>query len=140
MFIFSIDDWRCDQYRWVNNAVRKLPKRQPVVKKTYFQADTPKGPCSEFVKHSYELIPSNGYVLIHYFGNERAACEFTHGNSKQHMERKYTRTCPSVLRSVENECAVSSTAKVYRKNITNKVPTTHMPVLHARNSQQVENL
>ena len=41
------------QYRWVNNAVRKLPKKQPVVKKTYFQVDTPNGPCSEFVKHSY---------------------------------------------------------------------------------------
>ena len=91
------------------------------------------------MKPSYKFIPSNGYVLIHYVGNERAACEFTHRNSKHHMDRQYTRTCPPVPHSAENKCAVSSTAKVYRKNI-NKIPTTHMPVLHARNSQQVENL
>ena len=130
------DDWRCDQYRWVNNAVRKLPKREPAIKKTYFVADTPNGPCREFMKHSYELIPSNGYVLIHYLGNETATCEFAHGNSKHHLDRQYTRTCPSVLQSIENECTLSTTAKVYRKNITNQTPTSHLPVLQARNSQQ----
>ena len=134
------DDWRCDQYRWVNNAVRKLPKREPVIKKTYFVADTPNGPCHEFMKHSYKLIPSNGYVLIHYLGNETATCEFAHGNSKHHLDRQYTRTCPSVLPSIENECTLSTTAKVYRKNITNQTPTSHLPVLQARNSQQVENI
>ena len=54
-----------DQYRWVNNAVRKLPKREPAIKKTYFVADTPNGPCCEFMKHSYELIPSRGYICAH---------------------------------------------------------------------------
>jgi len=120
--------------------VRKLPKREPTIKKTYFQADTPNGPCKEFVKHSYELIPPNGYVLIHYLGNETAACGFAHRNSKHHLDRQYTRTCPSVLQSIENECALSTTAKVYKKNITNQTPTSHLPVLQARNSQQVENL
>ena len=49
------------------------------------------------------------------------------------------RTCQSVLCSIKNECAVSSTAKVYRRSITNKTPTSHLSVLQARNSQQVEN-
>ena len=124
----------------MNNAVRKLPKRERAIKKTYFVADTPNGPCREFMKHSYELIPSNGYVLIHYLGNETATCEFAHGNSKHHLDRQYTRTCPSVLQSIENECTLSTTAKVYRKNITNQTPTSHLPVLQAQNSQQVENI
>ena len=34
---------------------------------------------------------------------------------------------------------MSSTAKVYRRSITNKTPTSHLSVLQARNSQQVEN-
>ena len=80
------------------------------------------------------------YVLIHYLGNETATCEFALGNSKHHSDRQYTRTCPSVLQSVENECTLSTTAKVYRKNITNQTPTSHLPVLKARNSQQVENI
>ena len=86
-------------------------------------------------KHSYELIPPNGYVLIHYLGSG-----FTQRNSKHHLDRQYTRTCPSVLQSIENECALSTTAKVYKKNITNQTPTSLLPVLQAWNSQQVENL
>ena len=43
ILIFSVpkDNWRCDQYRWVNQGVRRLPKKDPLIKKTYFQADTP---------------------------------------------------------------------------------------------------
>lgn len=139
-YIQISDDWRCDQYTWVNNGVKKMPKREPVVRKTYFQLDTPSGPSSEFVKHSYELMPSNGYVFIHYLGNEKVACDFAHRNSKHHMTRKYTRTCPSVIRGIENECVASTMAKVYRKNITKPTPASHVPVLQARNSQQVENV
>ena len=108
------------------------PRENQFIKKTYFVADTPNGPCREFTKHSYKPIPSNGYVLIHYLGNEtaHATCGFTHGNSKHHLDRQYTHTCPSVLQSIKNECTLSTAAKVYRKNITNQPPTSHLPVLH----------
>ena len=29
------NDWRCDQYRWHNNGVTKLPNN-PIIKKHYF--------------------------------------------------------------------------------------------------------
>ena len=31
-------------------------------------------PSREFVKQAYELVPSNGNVLIHYVRNEKATC------------------------------------------------------------------
>ena len=68
------DDWRCDQYRWANQGVRRLPKREPQVKKPYFHIETPKGPSSNFMKHACQLVtPSNtSTVLIHYIiGDEK---------------------------------------------------------------------
>ena len=34
-FILCLDDWRSDQYRWVNQGVHLLPKKNPVIRKTY---------------------------------------------------------------------------------------------------------
>ena len=134
-----IDDWRCDQYRWVNQGVHKLPKRNPQVLKSYFQIATPQGASPEFVRHSYELIPSNGLVLIHYLGNETAANKFPHGNVKHHT-REHIRTCPSVLKDLDDECVHSTTSKVYKSLVTKLPPTSHIPVLQPRNSKQVENV
>ena len=50
------DDWQCDQCRWVNNA-KKTTHEEPVTKTTNVIVDTPNGPCHEFTKHSYKLIP-----------------------------------------------------------------------------------
>ena len=110
-----------------------------VVKKTYFVCDTPNGPSKDFKKHAYELIPSNGRVLIHYLGNEKTASGFPHGNSKKHSY-DHVRTCPSVLRELQDKCETSTTAKVYRNSITKLTPTTHLPVMQPRISQQVENI
>ena len=136
-----VDDWRCDQYRWFNNAVKKLPSKHPTVKKTYFICDTADGPCSDFKKHSYELLSPNGFTLIHYIGDERVASDFSHGNSKSC--RKFVRTCPSVMCTLDIQCSKSTTSNVYRHSITNtskSIPSTHIPVLEPRNSQQVENV
>ena len=83
-----VDDWRCDQYRWVNQGVRQLPRKDQQVKKSYFQISTQKGPSSEFVKHAYQLLPPNNpnIVLIHYIGNEKAAVTYAHGNAKRETE------------------------------------------------------
>ena len=106
------DDWRCDQYRWVNNAVIKLPRKNPTIKKTYYHADTPNGPSREFVKQAHELVPSNGNVLIHYIGNEKTACDFAHGNAKlTHADRGYVRTCLSAIKSLEKDCNQSTTER-----------------------------
>ena len=129
--LVSTDDWSSDQYRWVNQGVRSLPKKNPLVRKSYFQVHTPDGPSKEFTRHAYQLLPPNSssITLVHYIGNENAAVDFPHGNQKHNKENAYTGTCPSVLRNLETECAKSIPSKVYRSAIT-KIPSlTHMPVL-----------
>ena len=78
--------------------------------------------------------------MIHYVGNEKAAVDFPHGNQKQNKERGYTRTCPSVLRKLEDDCLTGTTSKIYKSAITNIPPSTHMTVLQPRNDKQVENI
>ena len=34
--VLCIDDWRCDQLRWSNQGVQKLPRKDPTIKKSYF--------------------------------------------------------------------------------------------------------
>ena len=136
------EDWRCDLYRWTNQGVRQLPKKDPKVKKSYFQISTPNGPSSAFMKHAYQLLTpsSSKVVLIHYIGDENAAVNFHHGNSAKHITRPHIRTCPSVLRSLEKECTHTTTAKVYRSHITQVPPPTHASVLQPRNKKQVKNV
>ena len=136
------DDWRCDQYRWANQGVRRLPKREPQVKKSYFHIDTPKGPSSNFVKDAYQLVaPSNtSTVLIHYIGDEKEVVDFPHGNASNQAGRPHIRTCPSVLKSLQDACKHTTTAKAYKSHVTKVPPPTHMPVLQPRNSKQVKNI
>ena len=138
--LFCADDWKCDQYRWINDGVAKLPKKDPVVKKTYFLCDTPTGPSTEFKRHAYELIPANNYVLVHYLGNENIAIAFPHGNSKQNTRKAYVRTCPSVMEKMKTECNLSTAKKVYHKNIMTDHLPSYQSVFQPRNYQQVENL
>ena len=60
----SKDDWRCDQYRWFNNGVTGLPKRNPIIKKHYFLTDTSYGPSKEFTRVAYMLCDSNMKVCV----------------------------------------------------------------------------
>ena len=135
------DDWRCDQYRWQNQGVRKLPKKAPAIKKSYFQVDTPKGASADFTKHAYQLLdPDKRVTLIQYLGDEKVAVKFAHGNTTRNQEQTYVRTCPSVLKNLENRCANEGTSKVYKSEITKLPPASHIPVLQPRNSKQVENI
>ena len=78
-------------------GVRKLPRKDPLVKKSYFQTLTSNGPSADFSRHAYELVDkADGAILV----DEKAAEGFSHGNSK-HCERMHVRTCPSVLRTLD---------------------------------------
>ena len=55
-FFYFSDDWKCDQYRWKNQGVTKLPRRNPVILKTYFVADTTNGINKSFKRNAYQLI------------------------------------------------------------------------------------
>ena len=74
--LFPVDDWRCDQFRWVNQGVTKLPRKGPKLKKLYFDTDTPNGPSKEFQRHGYQLLDDKSVTLIHYLGDEKAAIDF----------------------------------------------------------------
>ena len=123
-------DWSSDQYRWVNQGVRSLPKKDPLVRKSYFQLRTPDGPSKEFTRHAYQLLHPNSssLTLVHYIGNEKAAVDFPHGNEKHNKERGYTRTCPSILRKLEVGCSKSTPAAIYRSAIAKIPPSTHICV------------
>ena len=66
--------------------------------------------------------------------DEKAAEEFTHGNCKK--ERSYVRTCPSVVRKLDERCMGNTTAKVYKSEIINVTSAEYLPVLLPK---QVEN-
>ena len=135
-----LDDWRSDQYRWSNQGVHLLPKN-PTVRKSYFQIDTPEGPTDKFIKHAYQLVNATGFskdaVLIHYLGDDSYAVDFPHGNSSGEAQRPHSRTCPSVMKSLKEGCKYSTTANVYRKHVTEVPPETHLAVLQPRNTRQV---
>lgn len=109
------------------------------MKKSYFDIQTPKGPSTEFRKHAYELEPPNNFTLIHYLGDEGAATDFPHGN-KRNDDRAHVRTCPSLIKELTTKCQTCTTSRVYKSAITTLPPVPHMPVLHPRNSKQVENI
>lgn len=74
-FLFSAEgqpqkknDWRCDQYRWFNGGVTKLPRHKPVLKKHYFYVDLEEGHSKEFQRHAYQLIGNDLVTLVHYVG------------------------------------------------------------------------
>ena len=141
LFLFYFeDDWKSDQYRWNNNKVAKLPKKNPLLKKTYFVSDSPTGPCSGFRKHAYELLPSNNYVLIHYLGDEKTFIPFAHRNKKNNTDQPFIRTCPSTIERIKNECKTTTAKKVYRNNIMTNHSPSYQSVFQPKNYQQVENL
>lgn len=128
-----IDDWKCDQYRWFQNAMKDIPANDPVFKKRYYLNVTPDGKSSEFVRHSYTpLNKKENYVLIHYIGDHTRAVQFPHGNCKTKQQKPFIRTCPSVLRAAKN--TVESPANVYKKLISKSCHSSGLqPVLVPRN-------
>ena len=72
--------------------MQKLPRKDPIVKKSYFCISNPSGPSNEFTKHAYELVVPNDVhtVLIHYIGNEKCAISYAHGNTtSEFYKREY---------------------------------------------------
>lgn len=101
---------------------------------------TSEGISTNFTRHAYQLLcEPNGVILVHYMGDEKAAQDFPHGNSK-YNENSFVRTCPSVLKKLNKECISNTTAKVYKSEVTSIPSMEYLPVLHPRNSKQVENI
>ena len=100
--MIGIDDWKCDQFRWFQNAMKDIPASNPLYKKRYYLNVTPEGKSSKFVRHSYvPLDKKENFVLIHYMGDSSTAVQFSHGNCKNKDTKPYIRTCPSVLNAMK---------------------------------------
>ena len=138
---FIIDDWRCDQYRWINQGVAKLPRRDPCLKKMYFDVDTPNGSSKEFQKHCYQLLNDPTLTLIHYLGDDKVAVEFPHGNAKRDDGRNFVRTCPSTISKCKDLVKFNKPNIVYKKEVAEiKCNTDAVPACTPRNLKQVRNL
>ena len=135
-----MDDWRCDQLRWSNQGVQKLPRRDPTIKKSYFFISSSSGPSKLFMKHAFELLAPNDVptVLIHYIGDEKCAVPYAHGNATSDSKRKYIRTCPSVIQSLKYSCTMETAVKSYRNHILEVSSPQHLPVKHLCNIKQTK--
>ena len=117
MNVLKIDDWRADQVRWINNGVTALPRKNPVLKKSYFVLDTPNGPSKSF--HAMACLPADRLervTLIHYIGNEENVSKFVHRNAE--ISNPFVRTCPTYLKKCTSECKENKANVVYKKEIT----------------------
>ena len=158
VFIFlpdSVDEqenYKCDQYRWLNSGPKDIPRKNPLVKKQYFIGKLPNGKTQAFQKHCYILVSDtrNPYpVLIHYIGDETVMVDYPHGNSKK-STNAYFAIAPSVRKDIANKSRVSMPSAIlsqYRKDgilgYDHDTPIDYKeanPVLTPRNKSQVRNI
>ena len=50
------DNWKSDQYRWLNYGSKDIPKRDPLVKKLFFVGKNPDGKTNKFQRHVYTSV------------------------------------------------------------------------------------
>ena len=136
MYWHSTDDWRADQIRWINNGVTALPRKDPVLKKSYFVMDTPNGPSKSFQQHAYQLIGSKEITVIHYIGDETSITKFAHRNGKDSIP--FVQTCPSYLKKCATECKLSKANVVYKREVAQM--SCQPERIHPRNMKQLRNL
>ena len=139
MFL-NTDDWKCDQYRWINQGVTSLPRKSPKLKKTYFSIDTPCGPSLKFQKHSYPLIESqSNAILVHYIGDESEAVDFPHRSAHKTVQ-PFFRTLPSYMNACAKMVEVAKANIVYKKEIGEMKSGDLKKIATPRNVQQLRNL
>ena len=146
MFNIS-DDWRCDQYRWIHNGCKLLPKSNPKVRKFYFkiqkckssEADDNEHRKVEFERIAYHLLDNPNIFLIQYIGDNSIAADFSHGNSKSD-HKPYVRTCPSVIKEIRESDPSEFPSAYYKKALsTSSGYSLSNPSLQLRNTRQVVN-
>jgi hypothetical protein len=120
IYLFIIDDWRSDGYRWVQIAARRLPTHNPVIKKCYFHAGQKnKKKSKDFEKQAFVSLVDPSKVVVQYLGDENVAEEFPHGNSKKNT-KPFFRTRPSLLNKLITEAATNAeTAQIFKQYTAN---------------------
>ena len=136
------DDWRCDNYRWCNSGVTRLPRKDPVLKEHYFYIDLPEGPSKRFQRHAYQLLCNDYVTVLHYIGDETSAQDFFQGNAKNTTPiSSYIRTAPSTISCLRSKLSSETPNRVYQEEISSPISSSeYQKVLLPRNSKQVSNL
>ncbi|CAC5387653.1 unnamed protein product [Mytilus coruscus] len=108
------DDWKCDQYPWIQYGLKKVTIGSAVLEKKYFKIKQP-GSISEqsgkrsrpvgsleFRRTAFYFEDKKNLVLVHYEGDENVYTPLTHGNRKERDNApEYVRKAPSVLKAIE---------------------------------------
>ena len=119
----------------------KLPRKEPLVKKFYFDLDTPNGPSKEFQRHGYQLIGETTFTLVHYLGDQSAAVDFCHRNSTKSSNHNFVRTLPSKMKEFEKASAIDHANIVYKKEVGSlDCPPESIPVTIPRDMKQLRNM
>jgi hypothetical protein len=116
----TANDWRADGHVWSNNGVKRVPKNNPVLTKSYFILNLGKGiTCKEFRKEAYLFPRANGscVVLMHYLGDHTLSITRPHGNSAR-QTKIYIPTKPSVLHQLEQRVARQESHIVYKEAVS----------------------
>ena len=96
---YHAEDWKCDQYRWINKGITPLPDEATMLKKYYYHIDNPNGSNPGFTRHGYKLIDaSRNLVLVHYISDEEVAVGFPHKSATK-LKSNFIPTFPSYLKS-----------------------------------------
>ncbi len=141
MCLYTLEDWRSDQYRWVHQGVAKLPRKGPQLRKLYFVADTPSGPSKGVQRHAYQLLENKSITVVHYLGDEAAAVDFPHRGAKAEDERNFVRTCKSYLQECQEKCRHDKANMVYKREVAGmNCKPQNAPVQIPRNMKQLRNL
>ncbi|CAG2187179.1 unnamed protein product [Mytilus edulis] len=148
------DDWKCDQYQWINYGNSSVTMGNKILKKKFYKiklpgmktnnAKTKKRPVGslDFKRTAYYFEDNKTLVLVYYEGDETVYVPTHHGNSKK-TASEFARTAPSVLRRIENalQSGDKTTMDIYRESVCDlAVPGTHQGILNVRNVKQVENI
>jgi hypothetical protein len=148
----NIDDWRCDQYQWINNGSSTVSTEDGyLLHRKYFKIKLPGMKSSRkkraigstsFTRSAYYLESNPELVLVRYAGDESSYSPFPHGNNKTD-NREFVRTCPSVIKQMkeDSENGLSPSQIVDKLNAANNVPSgEYIGVLNARDMKQVNNI
>jgi hypothetical protein len=119
----NVDDWKCDQYMWMRDGLRKFQYKDVEFSKINYKSRLPgveiKSGCKrpnyshKFKKLGHWLHSDPHLVLVHYLGDETIYKPMAHGNSKH--ETEFKRTMPSVIDKMKSE--EGGAKKVYRKMV-----------------------
>ena len=122
-------------YRWKSQGVVKLPRNNPLVKRMYFNVDTPHGQSKNFQRNAYQLLSNPLLTLIHYHGDEDVAVDFPHRGSTS--DKIHIRTSSSYLSKCKELVKSNQANVVYKKEVSSgSGDLVSMP----RNMKQLRNL